>query len=377
MTDRSALRVTTVLMLSALPLWACNKSEQDESQRPSSAASAKASASTTGRPFTDSELADAVQQAAADLANPPAADSAAADGPPPNGLLGKERAQKEAALGSAPKLTLASNGSEPRVSLNPGPLVDKQPGQIEVAMRTGPRAALPTVVLRLEATPPKPAASLPAAGSAEAAANLFNLSVLEAGLGAQQPGQIPASTAEAIKKLKGTQFKAKLEGGALIGGFAFERAKAALPELDLLLAASADALTSIVTSVPSEPVGKGATWIVSSRETFMGTDVVAYRLFRVEETPSDGVIVSIDTKRYASGGALALPGIVDNELVQFEATDEAQFRLVPGQRLPVEGQLLQHLNAVLSSGGNQSPVQLEARALFAFPAIAKPAVAKP
>src|SRR5690242_6473043 len=101
MTDRnSALRVTTLLLLGALPLAACNKSEQDESQRPSSAASAKASASTTGRPFTDSELADAVQQAAADLANPPAADSAAADGPPPNGLLGKERAQKEAALGS-------------------------------------------------------------------------------------------------------------------------------------------------------------------------------------------------------------------------------------------------------------------------------------
>jgi hypothetical protein len=65
---------------------------------------------------------------------------------------------------------------------------------------------------------------------------------------------------------------------------------------------------------------------------------------------------------------LALPGIVDNEVLQFEATDEAQLRFVPGQRLPVEGQILQRLGAVLSSGGNQTPIQIESRSLFAFPA---------
>jgi hypothetical protein len=99
-------------------------------------------------------------------------------------------------------------------------------------------------------------------------------------------------------------------------------------------------------------------------------------LFRVAELSTDGVVVSLDTKRYTAGGGLALPGIVDNEVLQFEATDEAQFRFVPGQRLPVEGQLLQRLGAVLSGGGNPTPVQIESRSLFAFPATSGAATAK-
>jgi hypothetical protein len=360
MTDRKrAFPAASILLMASWPLIAaCDTASQQESRsRPPVEPSAQPSASAPRSNAADNELAEVVEKAAQELAQPLEPDPGAG-GPPPNGILGPERAQREAASGSVPKLTLATPGSEPRVNLAPNRVADKQPGQIEMAVRTGPRAALPTVVFRLEALAPK----------AEADATGLVLDVLSADLGAQQPGQIPESTAQSIKKLKGTRFGATLRNNALVGALRFERAKAAAADLDLLLTTATDALTSVVASLPEEPVGKGATWMVSSRETFMGTDVVAYRLFRVEEVSAEGVIVNLDTKRYMAGGALALPGIVDNEVLQFEATDEAQFRFVPGQRLPVEGQLLQQLSSVLSSGGNQTPVQLEARALFAFPA---------
>lgn len=343
----------------------CHKDEPQVSSAPKASAAATASA----RPqVADSDLAEAVAKAAEDMEDPEGAQGSA-NGPPPNGVLGAVRAQREAVLGAAPKLTLATNGSEPRVSLLTTAAANAQAGQIELAVRTGARSALPTVVLRLEGEQPKAAAKGAAVENADATPKEVRWDVAASELGRSQPGQIPPDTAKLIAKLKGSVLVTPVYGDLPMGSTHFERSKAAPDDLDLVLTTASDALTSAFSALPREPVGQGATWLVSSRETFLGTDVVAYRMFKVEKVGSDGVIVNVDTKRYAAGGSLGLPGLVDNEVLQFSGTDEGQFRLVPGQRLPVEGQLMMRLGAIVSHDENQTPVQIETRALFGFPAV--------
>jgi hypothetical protein len=306
-------------------------------------------------------LAKALEQAARAQAQ---AGGAATSGPPPNGILEPERANQEAAAGSLPKLTLATAGSEPRVSLaapDLGALSDTRIGQMEVALRLN-AGALPTLAFKFEVRPSTTAAGIE---GADAKKDIL-VEVVNAELGQRQPGEIPASVAERVPKFKGTRFVFDWQQGFALGNARFERSKAAVDDLDLLLQTTSEIFPSLVPALPAEPVGVGATWLVTSREQFLGTDVVAYRMVRVEEV-GPSVALSINTKRYSTGGPLRLPGVPEHEIARFEATDEATLRVQPGHRLPVEGQLVQTLNAHLITDQGRAPVQFETRALFAFP----------
>lgn len=350
-----------MLGLVLLLVAGCDEKRAQREESPPAATDEPAAA--TGAAAVAPEIANAVEAAAkqAERQAPGAAEMA----PPPDGILGLERADAEAALGSMPKIALATAGEEPRVQLG-GEVSDKQRGRMEIAIRTGPQAAMPTTAFDLAVSTGKPSSDDPE--SSADAQRVFDIT--SAGLGGQQPGAVPEQAVQAIAKLKGSDISFSVQQGMPIGPPSIERAKGSAQDLDLMMTATADALVSMQVAYPTQPVGKGAMWMATSREVFMGTDVVAYRLYKVAEVDASGVVLEVNTKRYASGGRLQMPGLEDNSLVQFQGTDEGQLRAVPGSALPVEGRLLQRLAAVVQAPSDPeraAPMQFEIRTVFSFP----------
>lgn len=352
------------LSLAALLIVGCDDKQAKKSDTGATRDEQAKTGATSSASAVAPEIANAVQAAA--LQAQQAAPSTGEAAPPPDGILGLERANAEVALGSAPKLSLATAGSEPRVQLG-GPLAEKQPGRVEIAIRTGPQAAMPTTAFELVVGTGKLKGEDPE--SLADTERVFD--VKAAGLGGQQPGTVPEQAKAAISKLKGSEIVFPTREGVPVGSPRVERAKGSAQDLDLMVTATADALQSMQIVYPQQPVGKGAMWMVTSREVFMGTDVVSYRLYKVAEADASGAVLEVNTKRYAAASRLHMPGLEDNTIVQFQGTDEGQLRAVPGQQLPVEGRLMQRLGAVVQAPGDPdraAPVQFEVRTLFSFPA---------
>jgi hypothetical protein len=103
-------------------------------ENPPSEATPRPDAGASKAEAMDPDLAQAM--AAASAMRAPAA--AVEGGPPPNGIFAPGAADKEIARGQAPKLTLGSEGAEPRVSLLPAQPKpgSKQSGTIQVVQQT-------------------------------------------------------------------------------------------------------------------------------------------------------------------------------------------------------------------------------------------------
>ncbi len=353
----------------------CDKPEQkskiQEAETKQSEGEGTASPSDTAAAMAP-EIANAVQEAAQQAKSAPGAGDKA---PPPDGILGQERADQEAPVGSPPTLTLGGNGSEPRFQLG-GPLpTSKAKGQIEISIRTGPQAAMPTVQFALQMKQDEPKGDDPLQ---TADAELL-FSIEGVGLSPSQLGQLPKEAEAAIGKLKGSQVVFPLQAGAPVGSPRLERSKGTMDDLELMLMGTADALRSSLVSYPKEPVGKDAVWMVTSREVFMGADVVAYRLHRVLQVSEQSAVIQVDTKRYLAAPKLGLPGVGSQPVVQFVGSDEVKLRVVPGQALPVEGELVQRLGGVAQSQDPDRPLQvkMELRSSVAFPIAAGQANADP
>ncbi len=334
------------------------QSEQEEATSPSSTASAMAP-----------EIANAVQQAAAQAKS---STGSAEGAPPPDGILGLERANQEAPMGSPPKLTLGGNGSEPRVVLG-GPLpTSGGKGQIEITVRTGPQAAMPTVLFGLDVGRSEAKSEDPL----DAADEDLTFSVQQVSLSPSQLGQLPKEAQAAIQKLKQSKVVFGLDAGAPVGSPRILRTKGSLEDLELMMMGTADGLRSALVSYPKEPVGKDAVWMVTSREVFLGADVVAYRLHRIVEVGQDAVVVKVDTKRYLATPKLGLPGVGSHPIEQFQGSDEATLRIVPGVALPAEGEIVQRLGAVAQADGDPGramQVKMELRSQVTFPPSTAPA----
>jgi hypothetical protein len=337
--------------------------QQKQDKPPEEKADTQAEATATAAALNP-EIANVVQEATEQAAKGAASAPAGGNAPPPNGIVTKQQADAEAAVGSAPVLTIGSEGTAPRISLGAAIPTDERIGQLEVSVRMGPRSGLPTVQFKLKSQ----VSELPAAEGTQPGKQL-SFEVVEATLGSSQLGQLPPGAADTIAKLKGTGFSAPLSGSVLSQGFSVTRAEGTTTDLDLLTSFAADALTSLVVAYPDKPVGKDAAWMTTSRERFGGTDVVAYRLYRLVELTGDGAVIGLSTRRHAAGGPLGLPSIADHELLEFSGTDDGQLRVMRGHWLPVEGRISQRLGAALreSSNAKDGRVQLEARTVFAFP----------
>jgi hypothetical protein len=327
----------------------CKKSEP--------AAETEEEVAAAGKPAVDSKIANAVK-AAAQVAPP---SGGAAGDLPANGVATVAQADTKMARCAASRMTMGSTGNEPRLRLG-APLKAGVPlkGVLELAVRTGPRSALPSVSLELEG------ASKP--GPSEGQFKL-ELNVRKAGLANDQPGRIPEELAVGVPSLKGSS----LSWVALAAGgrnpLALQLAPTVKEEFGVVLVAATELMETIALALPSEPVGMGAYWMSESRETFYQADVLAYRLIKVECIEGQKAKLSVATKRYLVGNSLSQLGLPPHEVQQFEASGEAQFVVTPGSHLPEQCQLNETMNALVSLEKNpaqQAPLQVGMRGQCAF-----------
>lgn len=356
----------------------CKSEEKDSSAR--EAAPEATAAASTGAPVLDNKIANAVAQAAK---TPAQSGQAAADGPPPDGVMGAARADAELAQGAPAKLKLGSAGSEPRVVLGAADWGDKRPGQLEISVRIGP-SSMPTTVLKLDvrkgaaAQSPAGAAAPSAAGSAglslpasqanAAQANglAYLLDVVGADLAATQPGEVPPQVGGEIRKLKGSQFTAQVSAEGLSGTPKFTLAKGATDQLDSMFEAAATTLNDAAVAYPKEAVGAGGFWMTTSRETLLGAPVIVYRMIKVAEVKDGNTVLDVSAKRYLAADTLGVMGLEQAKVVQFQAESSTQMIVPQASALPLDGRAQTSIRAFVEIDGQPRPIQVESRALFAF-----------
>jgi len=365
-TMRSALVLSAVALASALALGCDKKEKQDsEESHASDAGTSKASKVAADEP----DLAKAMGSVAAARANPAAA---TAGGPPPTGIFGPGEADKAAAKGAAALLTVGSEGSEPRVLLAPLPKPGlKRTGTVDVATQSDPQqGAIPIqFAVTLETLKPKAEgdAKPKAEGDANAAApTQFVVKVTGARINA--PG-VPADLSNAVGKLKGARVEYQVGADGTAVNLRTEIPKGVDPGFRDPVQALSDLLLGVALPFPSKPVGLGGYWMVTSRDSVMGLDVVTYRLVKVEKIQGALVSLSVNTKRYAASPAFDVEGLPPDApkvMAEFRSGGEGKLLVAVGEALPKEGELQSMIGAALGpADAKQRPmVQVQTRSSF-------------
>lgn len=334
-------RTWVALAFAALSVPACKQEEAAPTSAPAASVSAQA-------PVLDSKVAKVVSEVT--RAQPLAAEGDPG-GPPPTGVFEAGKADAELRAGQPSVLTLGSNGSEPRWQLGPGvPRVGTTYElELEVAHTTGNRQALPTLVYTLKLSAEKPKdeqGSVPTHVVAK---------VTKVGLGQNQPGAIPPELQKEIKALEGSTISYDVGAAGQVSALAFQLPEKKREALDGVFRPAFNAFSSFATSYPTEPVGVGAYWMVKSREDFGNVDVVAYRMFKVEESKGQFLKVSINARRYATEPRAQLPDIPPHQLLQFSGNGNGAIAVLPGQPFPIEGAMTEVLQMALQIEGSQQP----------------------
>lgn len=313
--------------------------------KPSDTTTAGDAAATTA-PAVDPDLAEAVAAASKRKRDKTGAQAGAESGPPPNGIFEPGKADAELARGAAPKITIGNEGTPPRLSFAaPAPAAGwKRSGNVELTIRVG-RGQLPTLTtsLSLEALKAKPEAG-------ERPGTPVLAKVTKAGISGSAVG---AGELEAVvNKMKGSRVSFRALPSGATDDFSVDLAKGVAKDLDALLRPMSELLAAVTMPYPDKAVGKGGFWMVTSRETVTGVDVVTYRLVRVEAVSEDTATLSLSIKRYAATTDLSLPGVPPGaKLEQFQSAAEGKLTVrADAPLLPTSGDLRQTLVAILDPG---------------------------
>lgn len=354
--------VCAVLLAGA---FGCEKSEPQTEAKPAS------SASEAPKEAMDPTLAKAL--ADAKNAPPSAQPGSAQGGPPPRGVFQPGEADKEAKPGAAPKLTLGSAGSEPRVRLSPGFGASESPSKarVVVALQANPQQGALPVQFDVDFTAKKL--------ETDSARSLVTAKVVAAGLPSDVRGQVPPTLATTLAKLRGSsvRFETWADGGAT--GFAYEAPKDVPAELGDIVRALSDGVAATVLPLPSEPVGKDGFWMATSRDGMMGVDFVTYRMVRVLGVRGDLVTLSVSTKRYAASSDFAMEGLQGKfTLEELASGGEGQLAYRVGHSVPESGAMKLLLAAALIPAGQpEQRGQLQMASQISFLPRSTPATQSP
>jgi hypothetical protein len=332
-------------------LVACQKETSDAST------TTVASAPPPGRAL-DPELAQAVAAASA-RARPGAPGEANKEGgAPPNGIFSAAAAEREAPKGGAPKITVGSDGSEPRVALGPAQPKpgSKTSGTVQVEFQSDPQQrGLPLLFgVTLEAQKAKDAKE-GEPGPVHVVARVTSAAIAIPGA--------PPELVRDVAKLKGSKVEYDVLPDGAGSGFRFEVAKGA--ETADSIRALSDTLAVVTLPYPDKPVGAGAYWMATSRDEVFGLDLVSYRLVRVERVEPGKVSLTVNTKRYSASPTLDLVGLppdTPRDMIEFQALAEGKLEVVPGSGFPGSGQQNSMLGAALGKG-NQPAGTLQLRTM--------------
>ena len=324
------LTVGAGLVLSVLS--GCKEEKKRSAEQP--AASAEASKSNV-----DPEVAHAL---AAVSANPASPKQTQPGGPPENGVFAPGAADQEMPKGGAPKITMGSDGTEPRLTL--GSMLLGPGRTLRARLASGGRGPLP-MDFRLAF---EPGGKAPGAELVD-----YTARVASAGLDASQVAAVDERVKTGLSRLRGSKIRFKLAPSGVGSDFVVERAQGASADLEDTLRSLSEILATTLLPYPQKPVGAGAYWMATTRETVVGFDTVAYRLVTVEKVQGDTLSLKVDSKRYAATDAAPdLAGMPPNagavRVEQFKSVGQGTLTVGKGSALPSEGKLTQELVALLS-----------------------------
>jgi hypothetical protein len=276
--------------------------------------------------------------------------------PPPDGVFAPGAADKELTRGAVPKITLGSEGADPKVQLGPTKAASKLSGTIQVAVQSDPRQGALPILLGITLEPKK----VEAKAGDKPAAQLVSARITSAKV---DTTGIPKELDEQLGRLKGSKVEYSILPNGAASGMRIEVTKGAP---DDIVHSLSDALGLLTIPYPDKPIGAGGYFMVTSRDELMGLDLVTYRMIKVKEVTADGVTLDVNTKRYSASRTLDLPGMppdIDKTLVQFEAASEGTVRVAPGALLPAKGEINSVLAAVFAAADpkRRPSIQLQTR----------------
>jgi hypothetical protein len=338
--------------------------QREEKTQEAPKADASASAKPEG-PALDPALASAMAAAS----KPGAPSTPTQGGPPPKGIFAPGEADREAPVGSAPKVTLGSAGSEPRVQLTPGFGTKDKPLQrrISVALQAGPQQGGLPVEFDVDFVTDKP--------EANAARSKVTAKVLGAALPLGL--QVPSEVSQGIAKLRGATIRFELwpNGGAT--GFRYETPKDAPPNMADIVRTLSDAIAAIALPFPQEAIGTGGFWMATSRDGLMGLDLVTYRMVRVDSIANGVAKLNVGAKRYATDNKFSMDALQGNfTLDELVSTSDGNLQYSVGTSVPASGQLQTVLAAALipaDQPDKRGTLQLGSQASFALRGAQAPA----
>jgi hypothetical protein len=329
------MRQASVSLLVVLLAFGCQKAEQKTESKPegSDASAAKKVEA------IDPDLAQAVAAASVVAPGGGAAPMQVEGGPPLDGVFAPGAADKELARGGMPKVTLGGEGAEPRQQLGPGKSPGKLSGTIQIAMQTDPRQGAIPVLLNVTVEPKK------VEGGDAVVSQPVAVRITGAKIDAPS---VPKDIDEKLGKLKGSKIEYSLLPGGAGAGFRFEASKAAPEEFRDVVRSLSDVLALLTIPYPDKPLGAGGYFMVTSRDDFLGLDLVTYRLVKVKQVTPQGATLEVSTKRYAASRTFDFPGLpegIDKNLAQFQATSDGTVELPVGALIPTKGEI----NSVLAA----------------------------
>ncbi len=214
----------------------------------------------------------------------------AANAPPADGVLEPARADAELAVGAVPVLTVASTGAEPKQPVPAVSLKDNTTATLELGMEMGQGQMLPPLVLSLSLkTRPVPKGE--------------RLQPVEAKITRVDLGTtpLPEEFRRQVKKLQNCKIRFGLSEDGAPQGVVTERSSTDAEMIQDLLDAAAEGLQLSLVPMPRVPIGSGATWLVKSREKFLGIDTISYRMVKAVGATPSGIELEFDVRRYVVG----------------------------------------------------------------------------
>jgi len=280
------------------------------------------------------------------------AQAADPDGPPPGGIFQPAAADTRHAKGAPATIQIGSDGASPKVTLSRDMTDIKGGSKASILVRTGPRAALPSVDLALTFKTEKGKAGDKAAGTITA-------KVDKATLSATQPGQIPAGTDKEIAKLSGSTFKIVQGPSGGAEDIVVTPSKDTAAELKYVLFGAADMLFAMHVPVPDKPVGVGAAWIAEARTSIAGLETISYRLYRLKSIDNGAITLDVEVRQYATGPSQAMESMPKGEMQQFESVAQGQLQLKAGETFASQTQFTQKRGIVFTDGQRAMQLQME------------------
>jgi hypothetical protein len=269
------------------------------------------------------------------------------DGPPEKGVFAPGAADKAIAPGAPPKVDVLGDGAEPRFALAYALAEGEQRSTVSVALRQqgqgGGRIDF-AVNMKVEKGKDKKDA-----GPAK---------ILGTVTGITLPPQASKEESEKVAKLKGSELRYDLGADGAMSNARFTAAKGGLETLGAQLI---EGFATLVPPLPSKPVGVGAYWMVTDRLNAMGlTEVVRYRVFRVEKIEKDKASLTVEVRQYSTKPDLDAGNGQKLVMETFDSRGKGRTDWAASAILPLKGESqVQIRPTVKLPNGQQAPLQLD------------------